>query len=142
MSPLNNEQTESIVKRIAFIELELRDLDEYRHLVFEVYQGDRKTQRNIERILENIANAAIDIAKIILASEEIAMPQTYRETFEKLSEIDILDESLAKELAHLSRTRNVLAHQYLDIKWEMINDFLVSGRYRIEEFLQIVRERI
>jgi uncharacterized protein YutE (UPF0331/DUF86 family) len=141
MTPLNSIQKTSIIKRIDFIEIELKDLDEYKNLDFSTYSKDRKARRDVERITENIVNAIIDIGKIILAGEEIALPDTYREIFIKLGDSGLIDARLAACLSDLARLRNILAHQYLDIKWEMIKDFIAQGGKEVKLFLDTIRSR-
>jgi uncharacterized protein YutE (UPF0331/DUF86 family) len=141
MAPLNTIQKTSIIKRVDFIEIELKDLDEYKNLDFSTYARDRKARRDVERITENIVNAVIDIGKIILAGEEIALPDTYREIFIKLGDSGLIDTRLAACLSDLARLRNILAHQYLDIKWEMIKDFIAQGGKEVKLFLDITRSR-
>lgn len=140
MTPLNEIQKISIAKRIDFIELELKDLEEYEGLDFDTYSRNRKTRRDVERISENIANATLDIGKVILAGEEIELPETYRDIFKKLVQIQIVSDELSESLSDLVRLRNILAHQYLDIKWEMINDFIIHGRNNVKGFLTLVKK--
>ncbi len=64
MAPLNTIQKTSIIKRIDFIEIELKDLAEYKTLDFNTYARDRKVRRDVERMIENIVNATIDIGKL------------------------------------------------------------------------------
>ena len=45
MAPLNTIQKTSIIKRIDFIEIELKDLDEYANLDFKTYARDRKVRK-------------------------------------------------------------------------------------------------
>lgn len=139
MNPLNEIQKASIVKRIDFIELELTDLEQYEGLTFETYSQDRRTRRDIERISENVANAVIDICKIVLVGEDTELPETYREIFNKLSQMGIVRSGLGESLSDLTRLRNVLAHQYLDIKWEMIKDFMVKGKNDVKTFLTTIK---
>lgn len=141
MTPLSNSQKESILRRISFALLELKDLEPLKSLGYKIYSTDRKTRRNIERLIENLANASIDIAKILLASEDIELPATYQETILKLSEVGVIEEKLAQNLSELVRARNVLAHQYLDIRWAIIDRFLKDGSNQFKEFLQIVEEK-
>jgi uncharacterized protein YutE (UPF0331/DUF86 family) len=70
----------------------------------------------VEKISENVGNATIDIGKVILAGEEIELPETYRNIFKKLAQIQIVSDELAGSLSDLVRLRNIVAHQYLDIK--------------------------
>jgi len=128
MNPINNTQRTSIVKRIDFVETELKDLDDYKNLDFENYSQNRKTRRDVERLVENIANASIDIGKIILAGEDVELPETYKDIFIKL-------------LSDLVRLRNILAHQYLDIKWEMIKNFKDRGMDEVKTYLMIIKTK-
>jgi uncharacterized protein YutE (UPF0331/DUF86 family) len=140
MTPLNEIQKISIAKRIDFVELELKDLEEYEGLDFDTYSQNRKARRDVERISENIANAVIDIGKIILAGEDIELPETYRDIFKKLVQIQIVEGELGESLSDLVRLRNILAHQYLDIKWEMIKDFIIRGKNNVRGFLTIIKK--
>ncbi|MGQ9826015.1 MAG: type VII toxin-antitoxin system HepT family RNase toxin, partial [Desulfotomaculales bacterium] len=106
------------------------------------YQVDRKSRRDLERIIENLINAALDIAKILSAGEDLEVPETYRQAFIQLSEAGIIEKELALALAEKARTRNILAHQYLDIKWVPIKDFLASGISSLEEFKKQVEQRL
>ena len=141
MVPLNTIQKTSIIKRIDFIETELKDLNEYKTLDFNTYARERKIRRDVERIIENIVNGIIDIGKIILAGEDVVLPDTYREIFIKLGDSGIIDTRLAGCLSDLARLRNILAHQYLDIKWEMIKDFINQGSEEVTTFLGITRHQ-
>lgn len=114
MAILDKTQRESLIKRVSFIEAELADLSEFANIDFPTYSSDRISRRNIERILENVLNASIDIAKILIAGEELELPGSYREVFLKLGEPRLLDLKLAQNLADLARVRNILSHQYLD----------------------------
>ncbi len=138
MTPLEKSQQESIIRRIAFIEIEMADLEENRDLDFVTYQRDRFKRRNVERIAENIVNAVIDIGKIVLAGKKVDIPGTYRELFTCLSEKGFLSGDLAETIGELSRTRNVLAHQYLDLKWEKISYFINKAPCIINEFIKSI----
>jgi uncharacterized protein YutE (UPF0331/DUF86 family) len=142
MTPLNEIQKISIVKRIDFIELELKDLEEYGSLDFDTYSQNRKARRDVERISENIANGMIDIGKVILAGEDIELPETYKDIFRKLVQMKIINEELGEGLSDLVRLRNILAHQYLDIKWEMIKDFISHGKNDVKAFMPIVKKLV
>lgn len=139
---LNESDKLNILKRIDFIQIELNDLHEYKKLTYEVYNTDRITRRNVERIIENISNALIDISKIIIANENIDIPNSYREIILKLGEIETIDEELAKSIAEIARLRNVLAHQYLDIKWSYIKTFLTDKINDVYKFIDAVNKYV
>lgn len=139
---LNESDKLNILKRIDFIQIELNDLDEYKKLTYEVYNTDRITRRNVERIIENISNALIDISKIIIANENIHIPNSYREIILKLGEIETIDEELAKSIAEIARLRNVLAHQYLDIKWSYVTTFITDKINDVYKFIDAVNKYV
>jgi uncharacterized protein YutE (UPF0331/DUF86 family) len=138
---LGKDELEDIAERIDFIQLQLGDLKQFYNLDWETYSKDRNVQRNIERLVENVAIATIDISKIILAGEEIEMPNTYKEVILKLGLVGILEEKLANKIAEYAVLRNLLAHQYLDLKWDKIKRFIKEAPQDYENFLATVRQR-
>ena len=100
------------------------------------YQRDSKARRNVERIIENVANAVIDIAKILLAASALAAPPTYRDVLQMMAPAGLADPETALELIRLAPLRNSLAHGYLDYKWEGVKWFLQSGGDAVVAWLQ------
>lgn len=121
---------------------ELEDIKAYAEMDYRKYQEDRKSRRDLERIIENLVNASLDIAKILIAAEDLPVPETYRQAFTQLGAAGIIEEALALALAEKARTRNILAHQYLDIQWSVIKDFLTTGIPKIWLFKQSVENRL
>ncbi len=140
---LKKDQKQDIAQRLDFIRIQLEDLKKFNSLTWKVYQTDRDIQRNIERLAENVANAAIDVSKIIIAGEEnIEMPNSYKEIVLKLGEMKLLDEKTAEKAAQITQLRNILAHQYLDIKWEKIKDFIATAPLIMRNFIQAAEKKI
>jgi uncharacterized protein YutE (UPF0331/DUF86 family) len=90
----------------------------------ERYLGDPPARRNVERWVENLVNAATDTAKILLAARDMPVPETYRETLRNLSVLEGFPAEAAEKLASYARLRNLLAHEYLDIRWPEIRRFI------------------
>jgi len=65
---------ERLMRIINFMELELNDLKRFTQIEYGEYQEDRDKRRNLERCIENVVNASLDIAKILLASQESEIP--------------------------------------------------------------------
>ena len=91
--------------------------------------------------MENIINAILDISKILLASQKIEMPETYRDTIEKLSNLGLSKNPIIL-LTKWIRLRNILAHEYLDLRWKKIEDFLNNGEDVCEQFLKFVKPMV
>lgn len=135
MNPLNKEQKQNIFERLSFLEVEFKDLNKYKDLDWNTYSKDRDIQRNAERIIENIANASIDICKIALAGETVEIPNTSREIILKAGELGIIEKDLSSRIASLAKVRNVLAHQYLDLKWDLIKNSINEVPQIIPQFI-------
>jgi uncharacterized protein YutE (UPF0331/DUF86 family) len=135
--PLGKEEQERLARILVFLETEIADLRAFADMRYGDYQSDRDRRRNLERCIENIVNAALDIAKILLVCEGLPIPPTYKEYFLQLPAVSgFLDESVAEDLAGWARLRNILAHHYIDIRWQRIREFLDSGWQSHETLLK------
>lgn len=112
-----------LVRIIDFLKDELEDAAQFDEMDMERYSTDRDFRRSVERWVENLVNASIDAAKIVLASERRPVPHTYRETVEMLATVEGFGEheGLARRLASNTRVRNMLAHEYLDLRYTRVN---------------------
>ena len=139
----NQAQKSSIASRISFLEVELRALAEFKKLDYKTYMEDRPVRRNVERIIENMVNALIDISKIVLADKAAGeIPGTYSEVIIKLATLKIIDFTLAEKLAGYVRLRNYLAHEYLDARWNKIKNFPQEAASPFEQFIEQVKKTI
>jgi uncharacterized protein YutE (UPF0331/DUF86 family)/predicted nucleotidyltransferase len=109
-----------LIERIHFLTEEFTEIPGFESLTFQEYQENKVIRRNVERWTENIINATIDIAKLILASEKKEMPKTYEQTLSKFGDFIGLNEKERDELAVFARLRNILAHEYLDVLCDRI----------------------
>ena len=113
-----------LLERVQFLETEYQEIGELKKMTFAQYREDKVKRRNIERWVENIINATIDIAKIILASEKKEMPKTYGQALLKFGFFARLEEKEAEELSTFARLRNILAHEYLEVTYGSIKKFI------------------
>ena len=113
-----------LLERIHFLDTELKEMDEFKKITFEEYQNNKSKRRNIERWTENIANATIDIAKIVLASEKKRMPKSYESALFHFGALIGLNEEQAEKFSKFANLRNLLAHEYLDILYGKIQKFI------------------
>lgn len=130
---LTPEDKARLTERLTFLENEMNELDKFKNIHFQEYQENRPIRRELERWTENILNALIDSAKIILASEHKNMPRTYEEVLRECAILAGLPIEKAHQLSNLARLRNLLAHEYLDILFDRIHTF-------IEKFPDIYKE--
>ena len=94
----------------------------------------------MERWIENIINSSIDISKIILVSEKIPAPDTYKELVASISLVPGFDKKGMDKLSEWVRFRNIIAHEYLDIRWASIKKFIDEAEPLYRSFLKNVKE--
>jgi uncharacterized protein YutE (UPF0331/DUF86 family)/predicted nucleotidyltransferase len=113
-----------LLERIQFIDRELREIEEFKKIKLEEYTGSSIKRRNMDRWCETIINATIDIAKIILASEKRKAPKTYGDVLYQFGILIGLTEKEAEYFSELADLRNILAHEYLEVLYGRIKDFI------------------
>ena len=129
-----------LIKHITFLENELKDYGTFKPLSWEEYNKERDKRRNVERWAENIVNSSIDIAKIILSSENLSLKDTYKETVISLSLVSGFDKKDINAVSEWVRLRNIIVHEYLDIRWASIKKFINETESLYTRFLKEVKE--
>ncbi len=128
-----------LIKHLTFLETELKDFEVFQTLSWKEYNEDRMQRRNVERWIENIINSSIDLAKIILTSEGRSIPDTYKGIVKNLSLIAQFNEMDMEKLARWVTLRNIISHEYLDIRWSSIQRFISAAKPLYDEFLKKVK---
>jgi uncharacterized protein YutE (UPF0331/DUF86 family) len=112
-----------IHESIRFISDEMKEFEEeYSRRTKDDYQNDRKLQKLIDRTVENILTALIEIAGTFLTEKGIAA-DSYAEALRKCAQRLNLNEEEQEKLASLAFHRNRLAHRYLNFRWQAVEDF-------------------
>lgn len=110
---------------LAFMDDELQDTAVFSDLTRTRYERDRSVRRNLDRWVEILINGTIDIAKIVQASENIPVPQTYAQILNLLPSVSGFA-SVPEEIRDLAPLRNVMAHEYLDLRFTRLRRFIDS----------------
>lgn len=136
---LEKQDKERVLRIIDFLKSEVSDCQmKFLNIDFKKYSQDSDVRISLERCVENIVNASLDITKIILVDENLSIPETYREYFIRLFEAKLLDQETAGLLAQNVKLRNILVHQYVDTRWKSIHDFLSAGWNVYQKFLESI----
>ena len=128
-----------LIKHLTFLENELKDYETFETLSWKEYNDDRGKRRNVERWIENIINSSIDIAKLILISEGLSLPDTYKDVVKNLSLVANFNVEGVKKLSRWVSLRNIISHEYLDIRWISIQKFISESGLFYEDFLKRVQ---
>jgi uncharacterized protein YutE (UPF0331/DUF86 family) len=137
---LRKEDRENLIRHIDFLESELQDCPEFRDMDWTTYQTFRDKRRNVERWVENIVNCSINIAKVLLATEGKSVPETYKDILHQIGTIHNFDEKFGNDLSKWARLRNIITHDYLDIKWSSIKNFIDQAEPVYRQLVQGVKD--
>ena len=92
------EDRERLIRYIDFMKSELSDFPKFSKIDWKTYNGDKDTRRNIERWIKNIVNCSIDMAKVILATEDKRIPTSYKGILKELGITEHFDETFAENI--------------------------------------------
>ncbi len=113
-----------ISESLQFIAGEIKEFQEdYISKTLKDYQGDKKLQKLIDRTVENILIALIEICGAILTQENIPVENYAQILSECAKRLDFSVEE-QEALAKLAIQRNRLAHRYLNFRWQAIVTFV------------------
>ena len=121
---MKEELKQRLLKHLDFLETEVRDYPKFRKFSFVEYQEDIDKRRNVERWVENIINSSIDISKVILTFEGRNLPDNYKDIVLLISVVKELGIDSTESLSRWVKFRNIISHEYLDIRWATIKKFI------------------
>ncbi len=78
----------------------------------------RLTRRGIEKTVELLADAIVDVAMIIISAKGLEKPTEAAESVKILAKNNLLTAGLAAKLQELIKFRNLLVHQYAKVEEE------------------------
>lgn len=115
-----------IGESLQFITGEIKEFEsEYASKKFNNYQEDKKLQKLMDRTVENILTALIEVCGTILVQEGIDV-ENYGEALGKCCKLLGLSEEEQRTLSKLAVQRNRLAHRYLNFRWQAIKTYIDS----------------
>lgn len=115
-----------ISESLEFITEEMREFkEEYSARTWQDYQKDRKLQKLMDRTVENILTALIEISGTLLSEKGMAM-ESYGEVLRKIGRLFGFSEQEQEDLAKLAIARNRLAHRYLNLRWQSIRMYMAQ----------------
>jgi len=129
-----------IPESIDFITREMAEFDhDYKDRTWKDYQQDSKLQKLMDRTVENILTALIEVSGTVLVEEGIK-GDSYQDILMKVGELFSFSDKDRKVFAGLSIQRNRLAHRYLNYRWHAIKAYKEASDI-IKKFLLLVIER-
>lgn len=133
---------EVIENKISSIREYLGILRGYAPRTFEEIIQDVTLRGAIERYLYLAAQATIDLAEAVVALKRYRKPTTMSESFDILCDEQIIAREIAGRMVQLAGFRNVIAHEYTKVNYDIVYDVLHNRLADIERFVKAVQEKI
>jgi uncharacterized protein YutE (UPF0331/DUF86 family) len=118
-------------RKLAAITRNLTDLIPIAELTLAEYSSERLRRKAVERLLQEVVEAAVDANLHVLRTLGADLPGDYYTTFLALGRQDVIPEELAARLAPAAGLRNRLVHEYDDIDDGLV---LVAVRRSLVDF--------
>jgi uncharacterized protein YutE (UPF0331/DUF86 family) len=126
---------ELIATRIAKIRVELQHLARVKTLSREEFLASSIQQHAVERELQIVIEACLDIGHHVISREGLRRPGDYRDVFAALREAGIVETDLGHRLEDMASFRNRLVHGYLDIEPGRVYEIARNELGDIEAFV-------
>jgi len=121
-----------ILRKLAEMEEYLGQIREFSSVSAEVYSGDWKTRRIVERTLQIMIELCIDIAGHIISDRRLRVPVSYADTFKSLAEAGLITPQVSEVMEKMAKFRNVVVHQYERVDTEIVITILQK---HLDDFL-------
>lgn len=130
---------EIIATRVARIRQEVRHLARLGDVTREAFLASTTQQHAVERELQIVIEACLDIGHHVISRAGLRRPADYRDVFAILREAGIIEADLGHRLEEMTSFRNRLIHGYLDIDPGRVYEMARNELGDIEAFVaQIV----
>lgn len=127
-----------IENKISSVKKYLKILENYKKYSRKEIERDINIKGALERYLYLLAQATIDLAEAIISSKNFRKPSTMSESFYILNEEKMISGELTEKMAKMTGFRNIMAHDYDKIDYEIVYDVLQNGLKDIEKFISII----
>ena len=117
-------------------------LREYQNYDLEEIRDNLTLRGAVERYMEISLACVIDICEMIISSEKLRRPDTYRKVILTLGKNGILPEDFAEKLAPAAGFRNVLVHMYADIDIVKLYSHLQNDIDDLELFAEYIAKHL
>jgi uncharacterized protein YutE (UPF0331/DUF86 family) len=134
---MNNIDSEIVLSRLRLITKYYNTLVEFNSLSLDEFLCNFRQQLIVERLLQLITQAAIDINDHILSKLNTGKSYTNFEAFIELGKYQILTPELARQIAPSSGLRNRLVHEYDDID---PNQVFMAISFALQQYPFYVRQ--
>jgi len=131
-----------IENKISSVQKYLKILERYKEYSREEIEKNVDIRGAVERYLYLAIQSTIAIAEAVISFKNFRKPTTMAESFIILSEEGIIDREFAEKLIKMVGFRNIIAHDYEELNYDIVYDVLHQRLKDIEKFIEIIKEKI
>jgi len=103
-------------RKLAAMSRNLADLAAIEGLSLAEYMTDRLRRKAVERLLQEVVDAAVDVNLHLLRTMQVQLPGDYYTSFVEIGRQNVIAPDLAETLAPAAGLRNRLVHEYDEIE--------------------------
>lgn len=130
-----------VENKISAVKKYLNTLQRYKKYSAKEIKEDVDICGAVEHYLYLAVQATIDLADAYIALKEYRKPTTMSENFDILQEEGVIDLKLTEQLVKMTGFRNIIAHNYEKIDYNVVHDILHNRTKDIRKFLRIIEQR-
>lgn len=131
-----------IENKISAVRKYLRILQRYKNYSKDKIEDDIDIKGAVERYLYLAIQSTIDLAEAIIAYKDFRKPTTMTDAFYILNEERLIPQKLTKELVKMVGFRNIIAHDYEKLNYDIVFDVLKNKLKDIDVFIKTIIEKL
>ena len=124
-----------LATRVAKIREQLRHLTRLETLSREDFLASTTEQHAVERELQIVIEACLDIGHHVISREGLRRPGDYRDVFAVLREAGVIQAELGRRLEEMASFRNRLVHGYPDVEPDRVYEIARKELADVEAFV-------
>lgn len=115
-------------------------LENYKQFSRDDITNDIDRKGAVERYLYLVMQASIDLSEAVISYKKFRKPSTMSESFHILEEADIIPSDLREQMVNMTGFRNIIAHDYENLNYDIVYDVLQNRMINIEKFLDLIKK--
>ncbi|MBU1420942.1 DUF86 domain-containing protein [Patescibacteria group bacterium] len=121
----------------------IKKLERYKKMFSrKTFLSDEVAMDAIRKALEETIEIMLTIGNMIIADNNFKKPERNDDIFDILANEKIYSRNLAEKLWGAGGFRNILAHQYIEINFDLVYDYLEQGIPVFKEYAKRVAKFI
>lgn len=129
----------AIENKISSIRKYLKILERYKKYARKELEENIDVRGAVERYLYLASQASIDLAEAVISYRRLRKPATMGEAFHILCEEGVISARLRNKMSAMVGFRNIMAHDYEKVDYDIVYDVLHTGLKDIEEFAKKIK---